>query len=92
MRVLVAVAALLLGFCCATQAREPARRIAPWCAVYSLGRGEVVSDCHYWSFEACQPTVIAGNRGFCNINPAWPGTWEEAVHPQKPRKHKTRRH
>ena len=89
MRVLVA--AVLFGLCCASQAREVGPRIAPWCAVYSLGWGDVVHDCHYWSFEACRPNVIAGFRGFCNINPAWPGTWEEAMHPENYRKHKARR-
>jgi len=91
MRMLIAVAALAVGFCCASQPSEAAWPIAPWCAVYTLGRGDVVSYCQYWSFEQCQPTVIAGTRGFCNINPAWPGTWEEAMHPEKYRKHARRR-
>lgn len=43
----------------------------PWCAVISLGPGAVYEDCQYYSFEACRPVVLAGNRGFCNQNPRW---------------------
>jgi hypothetical protein len=44
---------------------------APWCAMINLGPGEVYSDCQYQTFAACQPTVVAGNRGFCNVNPTY---------------------
>jgi hypothetical protein len=44
---------------------------APWCAVYSVGR-DAYWDCQYRTVEECVPNVIAGNRGFCNLNP-WPG-------------------
>jgi hypothetical protein len=44
---------------------------APWCAVQNLGAGDVVWDCEYPSAAACAPFVVAGNRGFCNINPRW---------------------
>jgi hypothetical protein len=44
----------------------------PWCAVQNLGTGDMVWDCEFQSAEQCQPAVIAGNRGFCNLNPAWP--------------------
>ena len=46
---------------------------APWCAVISLGPGAVYEDCQYYSFEACRPVVLAGNRGFCNHNPRYTG-------------------
>jgi hypothetical protein len=46
---------------------------APWCAVVNTGTGNVVWDCSYGSIEACRPNVIAGNRGFCNLNPAYRG-------------------
>ena len=49
----------------------------PWCAVISLGAGNVYQDCRYRTVEECQPNVLAGNRGFCNYNPRWvngPGT------------------
>ena len=45
---------------------------APWCAVQNLGAGDVVWDCEFMTAEQCQPAVIAGNRGSCNLNPAWP--------------------
>lgn len=47
---------------------------APWCAVIDLGTGEAYWDCQYRTVEECAPNVVAGNRGFCNINPsAGPG-------------------
>jgi hypothetical protein len=47
---------------------------APWCAVIGLGKGDVYWDCQYPTFEACYHlgNILAGNRGFCNLNP-WPG-------------------
>ena len=42
----------------------------PWCAVYQ-GRNAGVWRCDFWTLEACTREVIAGNRGFCNHNPAW---------------------
>ena len=45
---------------------------APWCAVVNIGAGDVYWDCQYLTIEECVPNVIAGNRGFCNLNP-WPG-------------------
>jgi len=46
---------------------------APWCAVIEIGTGEVYWDCQYRTVEECVPNVIAGNRGFCNVNPYGPG-------------------
>ena len=47
---------------------------APWCAVINIGVGTVYWDCQYPTFEACYHlgNILAGNRGFCNVNP-WPG-------------------
>ena len=42
---------------------------APWCAVVEVGAGEIEWDCHYQTAEQCAPNVVAGNRGFCNVNP-----------------------
>ena len=42
---------------------------APWCAVMEIGAGEVERDCAYYSLRECTPNVIAGNRGFCQMNP-----------------------
>jgi len=46
---------------------------APWCAVINVGTGEMYWDCQYRRFEDCAPNVVAGNRGFCNVNPYGPG-------------------
>jgi hypothetical protein len=46
---------------------------APWCAVLSIGAGEVWWDCEYRTVGECAPNVVAGNRGFCNLNPYGPG-------------------
>jgi hypothetical protein len=58
-------------------------REAPWCAVVTTGKDNVVYDCRFWSFEACVPWVIAGNRGFCDQNPRFAGA--------PPRKSRSRR-
>jgi hypothetical protein len=42
---------------------------APWCAVVNTGTGDVSWDCEFRSADECTPHVIAGNRGFCNLNP-----------------------
>jgi Protein of unknown function (DUF3551) len=42
---------------------------APWCAVVNIGAGAVDWDCEYPSAQACAPNVVAGNRGFCGLNP-----------------------
>ncbi len=47
---------------------------APWCAVKSLGKGDVYWDCQYPTFAACYPNALA-DRGFCNVNP-WPGPFQ----------------
>ncbi len=49
---------------------------APWCAVVSLGAGDVHWECIYRSIEQCRPTILAGNRGFCNPNPYYAGAAE----------------
>jgi hypothetical protein len=59
---------------------------APWCAVQNLGAGDVVWDCEFPSAEACAPHVIAGNRGFCNINPGF-----VPPHSATPARHRLRR-
>jgi hypothetical protein len=46
---------------------------APWCAVIELGTGNVQWQCEYNTVEECVPNVLAGNRGFCNVNPYWRG-------------------
>jgi hypothetical protein len=44
---------------------------APWCAVMNIGAGTVTWDCEYRSAEECVPHILAGNRGFCNMNPSF---------------------
>jgi hypothetical protein len=41
---------------------------SPWCAVTDDG-GRVVWECEYETVAACRPAVVAGNRGFCALNP-----------------------
>jgi hypothetical protein len=60
---------------------------APWCAVRNMGKGSYW-DCQYRSFEACRPTVLAGNRGWCNLNPYF--VPDEAVAHRQYRKHHAR--
>jgi hypothetical protein len=57
---------------------------APWCAVLSMGPGDAYWDCHYSSIEECRPTVLAGNRGFCNPNPRWAGWYQRPEGPRRP--------
>ncbi|HEX4408469.1 MAG TPA: DUF3551 domain-containing protein [Xanthobacteraceae bacterium] len=62
---------------------------APWCAVIDVGTGEVYWDCQYRTVEECVPNVIAGNRGFCNVNPYGPGPSIPVMHARyHPRHHK----
>jgi hypothetical protein len=46
---------------------------AQWCAVISVTSGNIQWDCYYHSAAECAPNVIAGQRGFCNVNPYWTG-------------------
>ena len=48
---------------------QPAKAEAPWCAVVTIGEDSVIWDCRFRTIEECRPTVLAGNRGFCNPNP-----------------------
>jgi Protein of unknown function (DUF3551) len=71
MRRILAIAAATAAALCCGLSQSQARGNAPWCAVVNVGGGNVVWDCYYNSVEECRPNVIAGNRGFCNLNPAW---------------------
>jgi Protein of unknown function (DUF3551) len=63
---------------------------APWCAVMEVGTGEMYWDCEYRTVEQCEPNVVAGNRGFCNLNP-WPGGYASAAAQSRHRKRHWRR-
>ena len=59
---------------------------ARWCAVVSIGTGGVHWDCQYDTVEACVPNVLAGNRGFCELNPYYghPSNYTSGVWPGPP--------
>ena len=59
----------------------------PWCAVVGTGNGDVTWDCQYNSIEECVANGLSGNRGFCNVNPAF-GLY--AAEPAKHRKDRKR--
>lgn len=63
---------------------------AYWCAVTEVGTGEMQWDCEYQSIEACVPNVLAGNRGFCSVNPYWRGS-HAANTVARPKYHKRHR-
>ena len=47
---------------------------APWCAVKTLS-GDVYWNRQYRTVGECALNVVAGDRGFCALNP-WPGPSE----------------
>ena len=69
-RTIIAAASLVL-FCClgAPPSLAQYHGEEPWCAVINLGDGEVSWECYYRTVEECTPNVLAGNRGFCGMNP-----------------------
>jgi hypothetical protein len=69
----IGIAAIAAATCLGTSSGR-AGGDAPWCAVINIGQGTVYWDCQYPTFEACYHlgNILAGNRGFCNLNP-WPG-------------------
>jgi hypothetical protein len=71
---LAAAIAIIAAVTCLGAASGRAGGDAPWCAVINIGTGTVYWDCQYPTFEACYHlgNILAGNRGFCNLNP-WPG-------------------
>jgi Protein of unknown function (DUF3551) len=89
---LLMAAAAALVCCKAPRSQAQTYGDAPWCAVISIGTGEVQWDCEYWSAEACAPDVAAGNRGYCNMNPYWKGPYPgERSTPSKYPRHGARR-
>jgi hypothetical protein len=88
-RLLIAAAALAVAMCLDVPASH-AFGDAPWCAVMEVGTGEMYWDCEYRTVEQCEPNVVAGNRGFCNLNP-WPGPQASAAALPRHRKPHVRR-
>jgi Protein of unknown function (DUF3551) len=85
MRIMLALAALAAAFFTNVPASQAYYGNAPWCAVVSIGWGDLDEACIYNTFEECRPNVIAGNRGFCSENPHYVPRAEAPV------KHKKRR-
>ena len=82
---LVFAAAVVGVICCVPSAQ--AYGPGPWCAVTSAGeQGGVIWNCSFPSIEACRPEIIAGNRGSCIPNPAWPTNpaWQPTAEPVAP--------
>jgi len=63
-----------------------------WCAMISVGTGNVIEDCRYRTLEECVPNVLAGNRGTCNPNPRWEGATAPLVKHRPHRKRHVNRH
>ncbi len=59
---------------------------APWCAVMNYGNGSMYWDCQYSSIEQCRPSILAGNRGWCNPNPYF------VAYAAAPNRHYRKRH
>jgi Protein of unknown function (DUF3551) len=88
-RIALAIAPLATILCFAVSpANAQTYGNAPWCAVRELGTGEVQWDCQYASAAECAPTVVAGNRGFCNVNPYLAYAPAPGPQPLPPRPHR----
>jgi hypothetical protein len=74
-KTLLVTAVIAAALCFYTPASRADYGDAPWCAVVSVGTGNVIWDCRFRTVEECVPNVLGGNRGFCNPNPWYaPGT------------------
>lgn len=65
------IATLVCGMALCGEASALILGDAPWCAVAETSPGNMEWDCDYETAAQCAPNVVAGNRGFCNINPYW---------------------
>lgn len=70
-RPLLVTAVIVAALCFDAPASRASYGDAPWCAVVSVGTGNVVWDCRFFTVEECVPNVLGGNRGFCNLNPGY---------------------
>jgi hypothetical protein len=69
-RLTAAIAALAVAMCLQVSSSQAQYYgDAPWCAVLQIGTGSVSWHCYYRTVEECVPNVLAGNRGWCNLNP-----------------------
>ena len=85
LKLMLSLAALAAGTSFGTSTSQASGN-APWCAVINIGTGTVYWDCQYPTFEACYHlgNILAGNRGFCNLNP-WPGPSQAIPYKQRKR-------
>jgi hypothetical protein len=67
----LAAATCLFMILAATPGRTATWGHARWCAVTDNGGGNLMWECVYDSVEECQPFILAGNRGYCSLNPYW---------------------
>jgi hypothetical protein len=71
-RMVLGIAAAMAMLCCEMPSgHAQSYGNGPWCAVANQGGGDVVWDCQYQTMQQCAPAITGGNRGFCNINPAY---------------------
>jgi Protein of unknown function (DUF3551) len=88
MRIAVPLAAAAALICCdISPSHAQYYGDAPWCAVISIGSGGVHWDCEYNTVEACVPNVIAGNRGFCGMNPYYRSGYQAGARQGSPAPH-----
>lgn len=80
LRIAIGIAGVLAALCWDMPSSQAMVGDAPWCAVIAIGNGEVEWDCQYQTIEQCQPNVVAGNRGFCNLNPYYAPAAAHAKH------------
>ena len=74
--VFAALGAAAIGFfalSAATTSHAATWGHAKWCAVTNNGGDDIMWECVYDTVEECQPFILAGNRGFCSLNPYWRG-------------------
>jgi hypothetical protein len=77
MRIVFAIAGVAAALCFAVSpSLAQSYGNAPWCAVVDQGGGDVAWDCEYQTMQQCAPSIVGGNRGFCNLNPTYvPPQW-----------------
>jgi hypothetical protein len=72
MKTVMRLAIIAAGFALGSISGSDAARASgdsPWCAITQVGGGDGQWDCHYETVEECVPSVLAGNRGNCSLNP-----------------------
>ena len=83
-RLTAAIAAVAAALCLQVSASQAQYYgDAPWCAVLDVGTGSVTWHCYYRTVEECVPNVLAGNRGFCNLNPYFTASRAPAATPAR---------